>query len=139
MRQQFSNDLSIRYPNYIVWKKDFKRQQAGLKTVELNTNNISQIKNGGPYSSTFGLKRMVHVCAYMYSWYVYIRHGFPGGTGDKEPVCQSGDIRDSGGKDPLEEGIATHSRILAWRTPWTEEPGGLQSPGWPRVRHDWRE
>ena len=33
------------------------------------------------------------------------------------------------GKDPLEEGIATHSSILAWRIPWTEEPGGLQSMG----------
>ena len=33
------------------------------------------------------------------------------------------------GEDPLEKGMATHSRILAWRTPWTEEPGGLQSIG----------
>ena len=32
-----------------------------------------------------------------------------------------------GGEDPLEEGMATHSSILAWRIPWTEEPGGLQS------------
>ena len=34
-----------------------------------------------------------------------------------------------GGEDPLEEGMATHSRILAWRIPWTEEPGGPQSVG----------
>ena len=34
-----------------------------------------------------------------------------------------------GGEDPLEEGMATHSSILAWRIPWTEEPGGLQSMG----------
>ena len=34
-----------------------------------------------------------------------------------------------GGEFPLEEGMATHSRILAWRIPWTEEPGGLQSVG----------
>ena len=39
--------------------------------------------------------------------------------------------------DPLEEGMATHSSILAWRIPWTEEPGGLQSMGSQRVRHDW--
>ena len=37
---------------------------------------------------------------------------------------------------PLEEGMATHSSILAWRIPWTEEPGGLQSTGSHRVRHD---
>ena len=41
------------------------------------------------------------------------------------------------GKIPLEEGMATHSSILAWRIPWTEEPGGLQSMGSQRVRLDW--
>ena len=38
---------------------------------------------------------------------------------------------------PLEKGMATHSIILAWRMPWTEEPGGLQSKGWHRVGHNW--
>ena len=38
--------------------------------------------------------------------------------------------------DPLGKGMATHSRILTWRIPWTEEPGGLQSMGSQRVRHD---
>ena len=41
-----------------------------------------------------------------------------------------------GQEDPLEEGMATHSGILAWRIPWTEEPGGLQSMESQRVRHD---
>ena len=41
-----------------------------------------------------------------------------------------------GRKDPLEEGMATHYSILAWRIPWTEEPGGLQSMGSHRVGHD---
>ena len=39
-------------------------------------------------------------------------------------------------EDPLEEEVATHSSILAWETPWTEEPGGLQSIGLHRARHD---
>ena len=39
-------------------------------------------------------------------------------------------------KDDMEEGVTTHSGILAWRILWTEEPGGLQSMGSPRVRHD---
>ena len=39
--------------------------------------------------------------------------------------------------DPLEEGMTSHSSILAWRIPWTEEPGGLQSMGSHRVRHNW--
>ena len=42
-----------------------------------------------------------------------------------------------GWEDPLEKEMATHSNILPWRIPWTEEPGGLQSTGSQRVRHDW--
>ena len=42
-----------------------------------------------------------------------------------------------GREDPLEEGMGTYSSILAWRIPWTEEPGGLQSMGLQRVRHNW--
>ena len=41
-----------------------------------------------------------------------------------------------GPEDPLEEGMETHSSTLAWRIPWTEEPGGLQSTGSQRLRHD---
>ena len=41
-----------------------------------------------------------------------------------------------GGEDPLEEDMAIHSSILAWRIPWTEEPGGLQSIGSQRVGHN---
>ena len=44
-----------------------------------------------------------------------------------------------GQEDPLEEGMATHSNVLAWRTPWTEEPGGLQSMGSQRIGHDWSD
>ena len=45
-------------------------------------------------------------------------------------------IRSLEGEDPLEKGMATNSSILAWRIPWTEEPGGLQFMGSQRVRHD---
>ena len=45
-------------------------------------------------------------------------------------------FRPLGQEDPLEEGMTTHSSILAWRISWTEEPGGLQSTGQQRVRHD---
>ena len=43
----------------------------------------------------------------------------------KNPPLSAGDIRDAGQDDPLREGMGTHSSILAWRIPWTEEPGGL--------------
>ena len=45
-------------------------------------------------------------------------------------------VQSLGQEDPLEEGMATHSSILAWRIPWTEEPGGLQPMGSQRVGHD---
>ena len=45
-------------------------------------------------------------------------------------------VQSLGQEDPLEKGMATHSSILAWRIPWTEEPGGLQSMGLQRVGYD---
>ena len=45
-------------------------------------------------------------------------------------------VQSLGQEYPLEKGMATHSSILAWRIPWTEEPGGLQSMGSQRVRHN---
>ena len=45
-------------------------------------------------------------------------------------------VRSLDGEDPLEEGMATHFSILAWRIPWTEEPDGLQSIGSQRAGHD---
>ena len=45
-------------------------------------------------------------------------------------------VRSLGGEGPLEEGMAAHARILAWRIPWTEEPGGPQSRGLQRVGHN---
>ena len=45
-------------------------------------------------------------------------------------------VQSLGGEDPLEEEMATHSSILAWKIPWTDKPGGLQSTGSQRVGHD---
>ena len=62
---------------------------------------------------------------------------FPGGSDSKESPCNAGDLGSIlSQEDPLEEGMATHSSILAWRIPWTEESGGLQSMGLQRVGHD---
>ena len=54
----------------------------------------------------------------------------------KNPPVNAGDTRDSGSIPGLRR-MATHSSILAWRIPWTEKPGRLQSMELPRVRHDW--
>ena len=67
--------------------------------------------------------------------------GFPGGTSGKEPAwqcrrCKRHVFEFLGQGDPLEKEMATYSSILAWRTPWTQEPGRLQSTGLQRVGHN---
>ena len=63
--------------------------------------------------------------------------GSSGSSDGKESACSAGDLGlIPGWGISLEKGMATHSRILAWRIPWTEEPGGLQFMGLQRVRHD---
>ena len=92
------------------------------------------------------------------------RRAFPGGSDGKESACNAGDtvdvglipglaslvaqrlkrlpamretrVQSLGQEDPLEKEMATHSSILAWRIPWMEEPGRLQSMGSQRVGHD---
>ena len=63
--------------------------------------------------------------------------GLPWWLSGKESACSVGDAGSTlGWEDPLEKEVATHSSILAWEVPWTEEPGGLQSMGSKRVKHD---
>ena len=52
------------------------------------------------------------------------------------PTMWETQVRSLGGKDPLEKGMETHSNILAWKIPWTEEPGGLWFMGSQRVGHN---
>ena len=52
------------------------------------------------------------------------------------PAMQETQVQSLGWEGPLEKGMETHSSVLAWRIPWTEEPGGLQSIRLQRVRHD---
>ena len=61
--------------------------------------------------------------------------GFPGGSDVNESACNAGDSSSiSGLVSSPGEGMATHSSILSWRSPWTEEPGRLQFMGWQTVR-----
>ena len=69
---------------------------------------------------------------------VYLLRGFLVAQMVKnQPAMQETRVWFLGQEDPREKGMATHSSILAWRIPWTEEPGRLQSMGSQRVRHDW--
>ena len=78
-------------------------------------------------------KHMHHTCTHTHT---YI-HGTSRWLHSKESVCSGGDqVQSLGREDPLEEGTATLSSILAWRIPWTEVLGGLQSTGSQRVGHN---
>ena len=66
-----------------------------------------------------------------------LEYGLPGGSEVKASACNAGDLGSIPGSGrSLEKEMATHSSILAWRIPWTEEPGRLQSTDSQRVGHD---
>ena len=86
-------------------------------------------------SSLGGVRRM-HVCVCIYMRVFSQIHMCVSSDG-KESACNADtQVQPLGREDPLEKGMATHSSILAWRIPWTEEPGRLQSMGSQRVIHD---
>ena len=85
---------------------------------------------------TCGMGQISVHALYIYSYQLYSQEALV----VKKPPANAGDLRDAGSipgrEDPLEEGMATHSSIFAWRIPWTEEPGGQQSIESHRVRHE---
>ena len=82
--------------------------------------------------STWGSNRELLI-EYIFKIYLFLIGGFPSGSMVKNPPTvqkiQEMGIRSLGWENTLEKGMATHSSILAWRIPWTEEPGRLQSSG----------
>ena len=81
-------------------------------------------------------KKPYDTCIFLedYNWVTFINFlslqillwSFPGDSDGKESACNARDLGLIPMWDPLEKGMATHSRVLAWRIPWVEEPGGLQ-------------
>ena len=84
-------------------------------------------KGDVPFFQTELLKEPFHFKQIDNSMYPLLFYGFPGGSVLRiHPPMQETRVWSLGGVDPLEEEMATRSRILAWRIPWTEEPGGLR-------------
>ena len=75
----------------------------------------------------------IYVCVHIYT---YIWASLVAQMVKNLPAMQEIQVQSLGQEVPLEKGMATHSSILAWRIPWTEEPGGPQSMGSQRVGHD---
>ena len=121
-------------------------QRAGRDRRKRNPLGMgSFIKKGNLHmKSVLGSGRQyISACVCQNLKLIQSRHivDFPVDSVEKNPPAmqetQEKRVRSLGWEDSLEEGMATHSSILAWRIPWTEEPGGLQSTGSQRVGHDW--
>ena len=97
----------------------------------------------GPRSTSemMGLEKTFYrtlACVSWFWWKVLTLLGFLAGSALKEfAAMQETQVRSLSQEDSLEKGMTTHSSILVWEIPWMEEPGGLQSMGSYRVRHDW--
>ena len=115
------------------WHLGFR--QARVQVLRLTHPRGDCAKTIFLFCSVSGLKSTSNDLIRLLRAFNVIMHAkcFPGGSTDKESACNAGDL---GWEKPLEKGIATHSSILAWRIPWTEEPGGLQLMGSQRVGHD---
>ena len=94
---------------------------------------------GSPLFKLFLAALCLHFCAQTFSscceWRLLFIAGSRHMVRNSHAVLETR-VRSLGREDPLEKGMATHSSILAWRIPWREEPGGLQSMGSQRVGHD---
>ena len=131
----FDETISPRYPDQAYWK----HHQTFDDDVTLQM--LSNIYNMWILDEvSFYLKRVLPSILPCYLNvtsidFQFIVAGLPGWLVKNPPVIQKMWVWSLGREDPLEKEMATHSSILAWEIPWTEEPGGLQSMGLKRVRH----
>ena len=96
-------------------------------------HTLYQLSHQGSFIMEKNIKNNVWVC-------IYITGAFLVASAAKNlPAIQETQVWSLGQEDPLEEGMATHSSILAWKIPWTEETGRLQSTGSQRVGYGWTD
>ena len=109
----------------------------GLAQFRLHTNPVPNWGNRKSWRQIVLCSALREVCCVDQS--VKFNWTHPGGLDGKKnlPAVWETQVWSLGWEDPVEKDMATHTSILAWRMPWTEEPGRLQSMGLQRVRHDW--
>uniref|UniRef100_A0A4W2F445 SOSS complex subunit B2 n=1 Tax=Bos indicus x Bos taurus TaxID=30522 RepID=A0A4W2F445_BOBOX len=112
-------------PNFSEPNPDYRGQQNKGAHNEQKNNSMNNSNNVG--TGTFGPMEILVIYQEVPCVAQRLKH---------LPAMQETWVRSLGQEDPLEKEMATHSNILAWRIPWTEEPGGLQSLGSQRVGHD---
>ena len=98
---------------------------------KLQTHQVYKQMSAGSFSPVLHQSNVITMGIWVQCW------GFPGGSDVKYlPTMWETQVRSLGLEDPLEKGTTTRSSILAWETPWTEEPGRLEYVGSQRVEHD---
>ena len=117
---------------FSAWKNnDFLRNKCVDRCIYINIYIYI-------YTHTHIYKWMnigIHTHTHIYNWVIWLHiWNKQNITLNKSSILPW--VWSVGWEDPLEKGMATHSSILPWRIPWTEEPGGLQSLGLQRIRHD---
>ena len=129
-------ELDLKYGIFLQWTILWHTEAlCGLLRKNLDTWSSKKSKVQSSVSSVGGgLEECM--CVYIYI-HVFSQIHMCVSSDGKESACNADtQVQSLGREDPLEKGMATHSSILAWRIPWTEEPGRLQSMGSQRVRHD---
>ena len=127
-------------PQSAWWgQKKLKRLQS-QEPDDLNSPSTLTMPPVPPLPEQFSLSANIDLYMIWHAMLCYYM-GFPGGSAVKNLPKNAGDTRDSGSipgsERSQEKEMATHSSILVWEIPWTEEPGRLQSMGLQRDRHDW--
>ena len=148
--------LKLQYFGHLMWRPDSFEKTLMLEKIEGRRRRGRHVGwhhrlNGHGFGWTLGIgdgqgglaccgswgRKESDTTEWM-NWTEYRFRGFPGGSVVKNPpAMQETQVWSLSWEDPLEEGMVTHSNILAWRVPWTEEPSGLQSMGPQRNLPDW--
>ena len=122
-----------RLPTPVFWSREFHGLYSPRGRKELDTTEWLSLH----FTSSVCVCMCVCVCIYIYIHTPDFVASLVDQLVKNLPAIQETWVWSLGWKDPPEKGMATHSSILAWRMPWTEETGGLQFMGLQRVRHDW--
>ena len=139
------------HSSILAWKIPWTEEPGGLQSMELQSRLWVSNQTTNTYIYSFSDSFLIYVITeyWVELPVLYSRDtwrgqdiqtttwSFSDGSDGKElPAIQETRVRSLDWEDPLEKGVTAHPSILAWRIPWTEEPGGLQSMGSQRVGHD---
>ena len=132
------------YASPLTTKEHFYFFYFGMSTNNAAMNTVGHILWGPNACISVGFVHIWAWTCWIQRWYQFILPLVVGSSGvaaGKESAyqCKKTQVWSLGQEDPLEEEMATHSSVFAWKIPWTEDPSGLQFGGLQRVGHNWAQ